>query len=154
MFSEAFVFQHGGGCLCMMSLPVWLPGPMFLLGVSVSGPIFLLARGVFVQGVCLGSLSGAISVLGVSVQTSLSRESLSGRSLSGGHCPGKPPGQRPPWCSKERVVLILLECILVHMKLLLIHLPTKTKIAVLERFQSHSTLFFFLNNKDSCRYHH
>ena len=25
----------------MMSHPVWLPGPMFLLGVSVSGPIFL-----------------------------------------------------------------------------------------------------------------
>ena len=33
----------------MMSLPVWLPGPMFLLGVSVPGPMFLL--GVSVQGV-------------------------------------------------------------------------------------------------------
>ena len=32
-----------GGGLCMMSLPVWLPGPMFLLaGVSVSCPMFLL----------------------------------------------------------------------------------------------------------------
>ena len=33
----------------MMSLPVWLTGLMFLLGVSVSGPMFL-PEGVFVQG--------------------------------------------------------------------------------------------------------
>ena len=33
----------------MMSLPVWLTGLMFLLGVSVSGPMFL-PGGVFVQG--------------------------------------------------------------------------------------------------------
>ena len=33
MFLHLFVSHsvHGGG-LCMMSLPVWLPGPMFLLG--------------------------------------------------------------------------------------------------------------------------
>ena len=30
-----------------MSLPVWLPGPMFLLGVSVSGPMFLLGVSVW-----------------------------------------------------------------------------------------------------------
>ena len=42
------------GGLCMMSLPVWLPGPMFLLGeVSVPGTMFLLR---------------AVSVLGVSVK--------------------------------------------------------------------------------------
>ena len=35
---------HGG--FCIMSLPVWLPGPMFLLGVSVSGPMFLLGVSV------------------------------------------------------------------------------------------------------------
>ena len=28
--------QTSGGGLCMMSLPVWLPGPMFLLGGSRS----------------------------------------------------------------------------------------------------------------------
>ena len=38
----------GRGGLCMMSLPVWLPGAMFLLGVSVSGAMFLLG------GLCLG----------------------------------------------------------------------------------------------------
>ena len=32
---------NGEGGLCMMSLSVRLPGPMFLLGFSVSGPIFL-----------------------------------------------------------------------------------------------------------------
>ena len=46
----------GGLCLgfCMMSLPIWLPGPMFLLvGVSVNGSMFLP------RGLCPGgSLSG------------------------------------------------------------------------------------------------
>ena len=32
----------------MMSLPVKLPGPMFLLGISVSGPMFLTG------GLCQG----------------------------------------------------------------------------------------------------
>ena len=43
IFSQACVSHsvHRGG-LFMMSLPVCLPGPMFLLGVYVSGPIFLL----------------------------------------------------------------------------------------------------------------
>ena len=42
MFLHLYVSPsiHAGG-LCMMSLLVWLPGPLFLLGVSVSGPIFL-----------------------------------------------------------------------------------------------------------------
>ena len=37
--------------LCMMSLPVWLPGPMLLLGVSVPGVMFLLG------GLCSGGPS-------------------------------------------------------------------------------------------------
>ena len=36
------------GRVCMMSLPVWLPGPMFLPGVSVPNPMFLL--GSLVKG--------------------------------------------------------------------------------------------------------
>ena len=34
----------------MMSLPVWLPGPMFLPGVSVSGPMFFRGEGSLSQG--------------------------------------------------------------------------------------------------------
>ena len=37
-----FTGGGGGGSLCMMSLPVWLPGSMFLLEVSVPGAMFLL----------------------------------------------------------------------------------------------------------------
>ena len=33
IFSEASVILSRGGGFCMMSLPVWLPGPMFSLGV-------------------------------------------------------------------------------------------------------------------------
>ena len=60
------------GDLCMMSLPVWLPGPMFFLGVHVSGPMFLPGGGLCPGGsLCLGVFS---------VQRSLSgREFLSGR---------------------------------------------------------------------------
>ena len=60
------------GDLCMMSLPVWLPGPMFLLRVSVS------------EGICAGDLCSEglwlveVSVQGVSVWGSLSRGSLDG----------------------------------------------------------------------------
>ena len=44
-----------GGSLCMMSLPVWLPGPMFLPGVFVPGLMFFL--GVSDQrGLCPGGL--------------------------------------------------------------------------------------------------
>ena len=44
---QSFCSQGG---LCMMSLPVWLPGPMFLpgRGICVSGPMFL-GDGVSVQ---------------------------------------------------------------------------------------------------------
>ena len=87
------------GGLCMMSLPVWLSGPIFLLwglqGVSVSSE--------------------------VSVQEgSLSRRSLSRRvSVQGGLCPGGSPWQNPaprqrlPLSGEERSVRILLECFLV-----------------------------------------
>ena len=49
----------------MMSLPVWLPGPMLLLRrFSVPGPMFLPGWRVFVQGsLCPGgSLSRGVSV--------------------------------------------------------------------------------------------
>ena len=36
---------HGGG-LCMMPLSVWPPGCMFLLGISVFGPMFLPGGGL------------------------------------------------------------------------------------------------------------
>ena len=88
----------------------WLPTPMFLQGISVSGPMFLpgwglcpgilcpggsLSRGFLVQGFCVqgvlcpgvlcqgGSLSRWVSVQGVSVRGSLLRGSLSSGSLSG-----------------------------------------------------------------------
>ena len=84
---------------CMMSLPFWLPGSMFLLrdgglllwshvhsrGVSVSGPMFLL--GVSLQGVLLTETPW--------------RETTPGqRPLPGQKTPllnrDLPPGQRPP----------------------------------------------------------
>ena len=81
------ILSTKGGGLCMVSLPVWPPGLMFIPGVSVSGPMFL-------WGVC--------------VQGSLSR----GLCSRGGLCQGDPPDREPPY-SKERAVPILLECILV-----------------------------------------
>ena len=71
-----------------MSLPVWLPGPMFLLGVYVSGPMFF--RGISVQW--------DVSVCGVSV-------------WEGGR--EDPLDRNPLPYSEERAVCILLECILV-----------------------------------------
>ena len=50
MFSQVVV-SHSVNCwgeavgLCMMSLPVWLPGSMFLLGVSMLGPLCLCEEG-------------------------------------------------------------------------------------------------------------
>ena len=43
VFTPVCHSAHGGrgGGLCMISLLVRLPGPMFLGGVSVSGPMFL-----------------------------------------------------------------------------------------------------------------
>ena len=84
-----------------MTLLVWLPGPLFLLGVSVPGSIFLLR--VFIEG-C------------VSVQGSLCPEDdLCPWGLCpGGLCPGGVSvGTPPPPESEKRVVHILLECFLV-----------------------------------------
>ena len=49
MFLHLSVILYTKGGLYMMSLPVWLPGTMFLLGVSVPSPMFLL-EGVSVRG--------------------------------------------------------------------------------------------------------
>ena len=35
------ILSTGGGVLCMMPLPVWLPGPMFLVGGSLSRAVSL-----------------------------------------------------------------------------------------------------------------
>ena len=52
IFSEARVSHSVGGVsLYKMSLPVWLPGPMFLLGVSVQGEGSLSSGD---GGLCLG----------------------------------------------------------------------------------------------------
>ena len=37
MFSQTCVILSGGGDLCMMSLPIWWTGPMFLLGALDPG---------------------------------------------------------------------------------------------------------------------
>ena len=50
MFSQVSVRGEGG--LCMMSIPVWLTGPMFLLEVSLLRGY--LSRGIFVYGVSGG----------------------------------------------------------------------------------------------------
>ena len=42
MFFKVGVCPQGGGGVCIISLPVWLTGLMFLLGVSVSDPMFFL----------------------------------------------------------------------------------------------------------------
>ena len=67
------------GGLCVNLLPVWLPGPVFHLVVSVPSPVFLL--GDFCPGedsLSRGSLSRGLS-RGVSVQRGF---------CSGGFCPG------------------------------------------------------------------
>ena len=75
----------------MVSLPVWLPGPMFGLWGSLSRGVSV-QEGVSVQG---GSLSRVVSVQGVL-------------------CPGRlPPPDRDSLYGEERAVRILLECILV-----------------------------------------
>ena len=53
VFTSGCQFVQEGGVLglCMMSLSVYLPGPMFLWGVSVPGLMFYHA------GHCLGVLS-------------------------------------------------------------------------------------------------
>ena len=62
-----------------MSFPVWLPGPMFFIGVSVPGSMFLqgegmsLSKGVSVQGV---------SIKGISIKGNLCPEGCLSRSVS------------------------------------------------------------------------
>ena len=70
----------------MMSLPVWLPGPMFLLGgVSDSGPMFLLGVSVH-RGLCVGrSLCRGVSVCRP-IKTQDSTGSKDAR-ISGAHQP-------------------------------------------------------------------
>ena len=66
----------------MMSLPVWLPGPMFLLGALRLG-------GLCLEGLCLGVSVRGVSVQGVSVQGGLSGGSLPNRdprSVKSGRC--------------------------------------------------------------------
>ena len=76
----------------MMSLPVWLPGPMFSLGVLCPW-----------SHVPLGGLCPGVSVW---------------RSLcSGGVCPGGVSVERHPPESKKQTVRILLECFLVCCRL-------------------------------------
>ena len=79
----------------MMSLPVWLPNPMFLLGASLClVPCSLLG------GLCPG---------GVSVQEgSLSRgRSLSGGSLSRSLCRETPQNQKSGWYASYWNALLL-----------------------------------------------
>ena len=76
--------------LCMMSFPVWLPGPMFLLGGSMSLVPCSFQEGSVSRGQSLsrGVLCGEVSVWeGVSVR------------------------ETPPY-GEERAVRILLECFL------------------------------------------
>ena len=59
---------------CMMSLPVWLSDPMFLLGVSVPAPMLLSG------GICLGVfLSGVSLSRGFFVQGDVCRETPTDR---------------------------------------------------------------------------
>ena len=101
----------GGGGLCMMSLPVWLPGPMFFLeGLYLW--FHIPSRG----GLCLWSH--------IPYREGLWSHVPSGGSLSTSYLPDRDPfGQRPPpktetpMYGKERAVRILLHSCL---KLLLV----------------------------------
>ena len=72
-----------GGGLCMMSLSVWLPGPIFRSGgLSLwSGPMFLPDGSLSIGGLCLWGLCP----LGVSVEEGIS---VQGGLCAGGLCPG------------------------------------------------------------------
>ena len=57
MFSESFVCPNRRRGLCMMSLPVWLPGAMFLLGSLSLVPCSFqgsLSRGSLSRDLCQG----------------------------------------------------------------------------------------------------
>ena len=79
------VLFTGIGGLCMMSLPVWIPGPMFLpRGLCLWSHVSSGGSLVFVQG-----------------------------GLPDRDPPGRDPLDKDPLYGKERAVRILLECILV-----------------------------------------
>ena len=104
----------------MMSLPVWLPVPMFLpegslclvlcsfQGVYVQGS---LSRGSLTGGLCPGGLCGSlwgvsaprVSVQEVSSQGVSVRGSLSGGLCPGGFCGGLYPGISAPGVSVQEV---------------------------------------------------
>ena len=52
---QVFVCPRGGG-VCMMSLPIWLPGPMFLLEGLSSWSHVRSSGGLCLGGLCLGGL--------------------------------------------------------------------------------------------------
>ena len=84
---------HGGRGLCMLSLPVWLTGPMFLLGrESLS-----LVPCSFQGGLCPGC--GGVSCLGVSVGGK-------GSVLGGGPCQGDTPSRDTPYGNKQAVHIL------------------------------------------------
>ena len=96
---------QGVGRLCMMSLPVWLPGAMLLPGRSLSWGVCVL------KGLCpKESLSRRVYVQGVSVQGGLCLGVSVGGGLYQEDYPARDP--HPPY-EEERVVRIILECILV-----------------------------------------
>ena len=113
--SVVLSMERGGG-LCMMSLPVWLPGPRFLSG----GLCFWYH--VPSRGICLWShvpSRGFLSLIPWSFQQSLCLwfpVLYKGGYLSLVHIPsrgvsltGSHPGQRPMY-GKERAVRIRLKC--------------------------------------------
>ena len=92
-------------CLCVMSLPVWLPGPMFLPGES----LYVVPCSFWQRGLCLWS---HVPSRGLCLWS---------------HVPARHPSQRPPhptpWTEtsldwdtpryhKERAVRSLQECLL------------------------------------------
>ena len=81
LFLHLFVCQGG---LCMTSLPVWLPGPMFLLGslcLWYHVPSGGLCQGD--RGLCPGNFCPGVSL---SIRISLGGGALSRGSVSGRIC--------------------------------------------------------------------
>ena len=117
MLSQVFVCPQGG--LCMMSLHVWLPGPMLLMGglspwshVPSKGGLCpeggLCVEGGLCPGGSLsrGSLSRRVSVWGSLFRVSLSRRGLCPGglclgwvSVSGSLCPGGSLSRGPGFLS-------------------------------------------------------
>ena len=83
MFSQVFVCPRDWG-LSMMPLPVWLPGPMFLLWEGFSGIMFLVGGGSLQGGFLSrgGSAQGGLYLEGPLYRRSLYRGDLYPRRLS------------------------------------------------------------------------